>query len=500
MSHEVRTPLNGIVGFTSLLLDTPLSVEQREYVQTIRASGEALIHLTGDILDFARIESGKLKLDPIACDPRECIEEALDLHAAKAAEKNIELLHRAADNVPAAVLADGGRLRQVLVNLVGNAVKFTERGEVEVTVSAVAAPGGAVGANGAPTHCILEFKIRDTGIGIAAEQHSRLFKPFSQIDESSTRRYGGAGLGLAICKNLVQLMGGDISVASEAGKGTTFTFTIRVAVAAPRPPERQLEGFHIGLAISPGSLRRELVALLSSWGADVIERDAASALAGLPWDVAMVEVSEAIARELIGRTAPMEGLPPEKTLALVPISLASEQRAALRAHFRLLVNRPIHHGPLFALLSGSRPSSTPTPAAPATQFGFHVLIVEDNHVNQRLLQRVLNTLGCTWTVVENGREAIDMLTAHADDYDVVLLDLHMPEMDGISALERIRRGDAGEQAQTMWIIALTADVRPEQRVRGFAAGLNDYLTKPLRVPDLEASFRRYRTERLARKS
>ena len=503
MSHEVRTPLNGIVGFTSLLLETPLSAEQREYVQTIRASGEALIHLTGDILDFARIESGKLKLDPIACDPRECIEEALDLHATKAAEKNIELLHRASDNVPAAVVVDGGRLRQVLVNLVGNAVKFTERGEVEVRVRAIEADAGAPAAPTGSVRpnppCALEFSIRDTGIGIPPEQHSRLFKPFSQIDESSTRRYGGAGLGLAICKNLVHLMGGEISVASEAGRGTTFTFTIRATVAAPRPPERQLEGLQIGLAVAPGSLRREIVELLGSWGAEVVERDTAAELVGQQWDVAFVEVSETIAQSLAGTSGAAATLPPEKTLALVPISLSSELRAALRTHFRLLVNRPIHHGPLFALLSGSRPTTHPA-TGPSTQFGFRVLIVEDNQVNQRLLQRVLNSLGCTWKVVGNGREAIDELAQHARDYNVVLLDLHMPEMDGLSALERIRRGEAGPDAQTLWIVALTADVRPEQRARGFAAGLNDYLTKPLRLPDLETALRRYRAERLARKT
>jgi PAS domain S-box-containing protein len=507
MSHEVRTPLNGIVGFTSLLLDTPLSAEQREFVQTIRASGEALIGLTGDILDFARIESGKLKLDPIACDPRECIEEALDLHAAKAAQKNIELLHRAAEDVPAAVVIDGGRLRQVLVNLVGNAVKFTESGEVEVTVRVVAtespdaaelAAAHAENQPPPPPVCVLEFKIRDTGIGIAPDQHQRLFKPFSQIDDSSTRRYGGAGLGLAICKNLVQLMGGSICLESELGRGTLFTFTARAPIAAPHPPHRELEGLRVALAISSGALRRELVELLTTWGAEVQEASAAASIAGGDWEMALVELSEAIAQQVVARPEPAPGLPPERTLALVPISLPSEYRSALRSHFRLLINRPVHHGPLFAVLSGSRPHAT-APGT-ATQFGFHVLVVEDNVVNQRLMQRVLTSLGCTYTVLANGREAIDELTERAERYNIVLLDLHMPEMDGLSALERIRSGEAGPKAQTMWVIALTADVRPEQRTRGFATGLNDYLTKPLRVAELEASFRRYRSERLGRKT
>ncbi len=502
MSHEVRTPLNGIVGFTSLLLETPLSAEQREFVQTIRASGEALIQLTGDILDYARIESGKLKLDPIACDPRECVEEALDLHATRAAEKNIELLHQAADNVPSAVIVDGGRLRQVLVNLVGNAVKFTDHGEVAVMVRALdeaVADTDTNAAEPAQRMCVLEFTIRDTGIGITPEQQTRLFKPFSQVDESSTRRYGGAGLGLAICKNLVHLMGGTIHLASSAGAGTTLTFTIRVPVAVAEPPVRDLDDLRVGLGIQPGSLRRELVGLLSSWGAVVREADSAAELAGGDWDIAMVEIDAPFAAELATHNEPLAGLPPEKTLGLVPISLSSELRSALRTHFRLLVNRPVHHGPLFAMLSGSRPTS-PNASRTSTQFGFRALVVEDNEVNQRLLLRVLGTLGCTGSVVTNGIEAINELRERAPEFDVVLLDLHMPEMDGLQALERIRRGEAGPRARTMWVIALTADARPEQRARGFATGLNDYLTKPLRTAELESALRRYRAERLARKT
>ncbi len=212
MSHEVRTPLNGIVGFTNLLLDTTLTAEQREYVQTIRMSTEALIQLTGDILDFARIESGKVKLDPTPCDPRDCIEDSFDLLASKAAEKRLELLHHASLDVPAAIIVDGGRLRQVLVNLIGNAIKFTDHGEVEVTVAlapVATAPAPAAGPGaGEPPLVSLIFTVRDSGIGIPAEHHQKLFRAFTQIDDSTTRRYGGSGLGLAISRNLVELMGG----------------------------------------------------------------------------------------------------------------------------------------------------------------------------------------------------------------------------------------------------------------------------------------------------
>ncbi|HRJ48620.1 MAG TPA: ATP-binding protein, partial [Opitutaceae bacterium] len=232
MSHEVRTPLNGIVGFTNLLLDTPLTSEQKEYLQTIHLSAEAMIQLTSDMLDFARIESGKFRLELQPCDPRECLEDALDLLAGRAAEKNLELLHWVEDDVPAQVRTDPGRLRQVLTNLIGNAVKFTASGEVEVTLAA-----RSVGADWE-----LDFMVRDTGPGIAPEQQQLLFKPFTQIDSASTRQHGGTGLGLAICRNLVQMMGGRISVESRPGQGSTFRFTISAtaiegAASAAKPAE-----------------------------------------------------------------------------------------------------------------------------------------------------------------------------------------------------------------------------------------------------------------------
>ena len=495
MSHEVRTPLNGIVGFTSLLLETPLTAEQRECVQTIRLSTEALIQLTGDILDFARIESGKLKLDPLACDPAECVEDALDLLAARAAEKRLELLHRTAADVPAAVVTDGGRLRQVLVNLVGNALKFTDRGEVEVSVRRVPEPAGAPATEG-PESCLLEFSVRDTGIGIAPEHHGRLFRAFSQVDESTTRRYGGTGLGLAICRNLVELMGGTIALESAAGRGSTFRFTIRAEVAAGPAAPRRLPGLNVGLAARPGPWRDELAALLRSWEVTVQEAPAADQLAGGDWSLALVDIDAEIAREWPA-SAPLEELPAAKLIGLVPVTLGNEARTALRAHCHLLVNKPVHREALFGLLSGSRPEAAVP--VPPTHFGFRVLVAEDNPVNRKLISRVLANLGCHPTLVENGREALNNLAAHADKYDLVLLDLHMPELDGLGALREIRAGKAGPRAQVMWIVALTADAREQQRTEALSEGLNDYLTKPLRLPELEAALRRFRDDRLARK-
>lgn len=515
MSHEVRTPLNGIVGFTSLLLDTPLTPEQREYVQTIRMSTEALIQLTGDILDFSRIESGKLKLDPMACDPRECVEDAFDLLAARAADKHIEILHRVADDVPAAIVIDGGRLRQVLVNLVGNAIKFTERGEVEVSLAVASEPelehanptadpaalalndhAVSVNADVRPavpdeTCCTLVFRVRDTGIGIPPEHHAKLFRPFTQVDESTTRRYGGTGLGLAICRNLVELMGGEIRVESQTGRGSTFAFTVRAPVAAAQAPVRKLAGLRLGLAVGPGALRRELGQLLRSWDARVIEADAPEQLINQEWELALVEVDEVIARALAVQD-PLPELPPEKSIGLVPVSLSNELRTALRKHFGLLVNRPVRHAMLFDVLSGAQPQAAVM--APRTLFGFRVLVVEDNAVNRRLISRVLEKLGCVATLVEDGRKALEELRQRAERYDLVLLDLHMPELDGLATLREIRAGNTGARAQTMWIIALTADAREQQRTRGMAEGLNDYLTKPLSVTDLETALRRFRQE------
>lgn len=501
MSHEVRTPLNGIVGFTNLLLDTPLSAEQRDYVQTIRTSGEALIQLTGDILDFARIESGKLALESASCDPRECVEEALDLLAATAANKGIELLHWIDDEVPASVLTDGGRLRQVLVNFVNNAVKFTEQGSVDVAVRLATAEEksrheshAATTATGsspaAKEDCVLAFTVRDTGIGIPADQHDKLFKPFSQVDASTTRKFGGTGLGLAICRNLINLMGGEVAFTSEPGRGSTFSFVLRFPIASPARPAPDLAGLRLALVARPGLLRSELARLAGRWRAQLTEAESVAALKGSVGDITLVEIDEAYARTLAAPGAAPLGLPVARTFGVVPISLSSEARVALRAHFRLLVNKPVHHDALYALLRGVRPSAAPV--RPPVHFELNVLLVEDNPVNQRLMQKVLTNLGCRWTATLNGREAVQALATAGEAFDAVIMDLHMPEMDGMAAIAAIRAGEAGLRAKTVWIVALTADARDDQRERALTTGANDYLTKPLITTELEASFRRCR--------
>ncbi len=506
MSHEVRTPLNGIVGFASLLLDTELTPEQQEYVETIRTSSETLIQLTGDILDFARIESGRFKLDLQPCDPRESVENALDLAAAAAVQKNIELLHWIDDDVPVAVIADVNRLRQVVVNLVNNAVKFTADGEVEVRVRTRPLAAKSPPASDPAPHCLLEISVRDTGIGIAPEHHDKIFRPFSQVDDSTTRRYGGTGLGLAICKNIVELMGGTIAFTSEPGRGSTFTFTLRVPIAAPAAlAARPLQGQRLALVTRSGALREELSHLGERFGATVLHREETALAAADDWDLALVDVTGAAAMDLALQHAPRPGLPPEKIIGLIPIVLPGELRDTLRSHFRYVLNKPLHHDMLRSLLTASTEPAVPsTPLDPApprpvvperkpARYDLDVLIVEDNAVNQRLIQKVVSNLGCRWTAAENGRVALDWLTRQTPD--LVLMDLHMPELDGLAAITKIRAGDAGADKRDLWIIALTADAREDQRTRTLAAGANDYLTKPVRLPELTAAFDRFKDER-----
>jgi len=511
MSHEVRTPLNGIIGFTSLLLEMPLNPEQREYIQIIRASGEALIQLTGDILDFAHIESGALKLEPRSCDPRACVEEVLDVLALPAADRNIELLHWVDESVPASIVVDDIRLRQVLANLAGNAVKFTEAGEVAVTVRAERAD--ALAPAGPAEPWLLTFAVRDTGIGIPPEHHGRLFKPFNQVDVSTTRRHGGTGLGLAISRNLVHLMGGTISMESEPGRGSTFTFTV-AATRGPGPARAlpPVAGLHVALASRPGPFRDEFTRLARRWQVRLTEVDSCAGLGGGDWDIAFVEVDAALARTLASplsdpasldalvlNAAETNGLreveggvrwPADKTHAIVPVSLSRELRTELRKYFLQVINKPLHHDALLGLLAGTVPAALPE-KLPAARFELSVLVAEDNAVNQRLVQKLLWNLGCTSTLAANGQIALEELARSPGHYDLVLMDLHMPELDGEAAIEKIRAGGAGERARSIWIAAVTADARMEQKERILAAGGNDYVVKPIKLGELAEALRRF---------
>ncbi len=479
ISHEMRTPLNGILGFTSLLLDTPLTADQRELVETIQLSGSALIQLTDGILDFARIESGKLKLDPLPCAPRECVEDALDLVAARAGAKGLELLHWVDDSVPAVILADGNRLRQVLTNLLNNAVNFTAQGEVEVRIGTER--GAAGGLN-------LLFSVHDTGIGIARSQQAQLFRPFHQLDHTLTRRHGGTGLGLAICRNIVELMGGQISVKSEPGQGSTFSFAIPVAVSGvvtgPRshPP---LASLRLAIAVPAGPLRGELLRLGKRFGASLVVTTPEELGVTPGWDLALMDVSFALAADLAAWSAPRSNLPPDRILGLVPLALPSAQRIALRTHFRLLINKPVHQEALRSLLGTL--VDEPVPAEPLHEpVDLHVLLIDDDPVNQLLMQKQLGALGCRWVGADNSRTALEELAR--TPFDLVLMDLHMPDVDGLTAIKQIRAGQAGVARKDVWIAALTADARIGLKEEALAIGANDFLIKPLGLPELRIAL------------
>jgi CheY-like chemotaxis protein len=384
---------------------------------------------------------------------------------------------------------DDARLRQVLANLVSNAVKFTGAGTVEVLVAAELASAAA--APGAQAEWRITFAVRDTGIGIAPEHHAMLFKPFSQVDESTTRRYGGTGLGLAISQNLVQLMGGEITVKSASGCGSEFKFTIPAqAVPGMARAAPDLGGLRIALAAQPGPFRDDFKRLAERWRVEMILVDAPANLAKTGWDIAFVDLDADLARQLGSGSSASPPWPAAKTYGLVSVCLENGLRTAARAHFCQLINRPLHHDSLLGLLAGIKPS-TASEKPPAREFGLNILVVEDNLVNQRLVQKLLSNLGCKPTVAGNGRIALEELARTGNRFDLALMDLHMPELDGLGAIEKIRAGEVGEKARSLWIAVLTADARAEQKERVLAAGANDYLVKPVSLTELAASLRRY---------
>lgn len=487
MSHEIRTPLNGILGFTDLVLNSELGSEQRQNLEMVQRSGDILLHIINDILDFSRIESGKLELETIDFPLVECIEEVLDLHAPAASAKSVNLLYEVDPELPASLCGDITRLRQVLMNLTSNAIKFT--------------PAGTIFIRAQKQGDLLRVAVEDTGIGFAPEKAESLFKSFHQEDVSTTRTHGGTGLGLAICRSLIERMGGTISAQSQPGIKTVFSFEIPLVVgkAAPHlcdPDENTFAGKRALVVDDHEANLIFMRKLLTAWGIHVttaIRSSEGLALAEQEhFDILLLDMMmpKMDGFELAKKVRHISQVP---MILVTSARLSGDTEKAHLAGFQKVLFKPLRRRDLASalriLLSPeeklAEKEGSPSQKVEASPAKKHILIAEDNAINSRLATLILTQFGCTSVVAANGLEAIAALKQDST-FHAIMMDMRMPEMDGLEATRRIRQGAAGQHYATIPILAVTANALKADEEACLAAGMDHYLAKPLRPPEVRA--------------